>query len=96
MDNIVMNAILKAKEGKSSQLKEVLIRVIEPSRNEEGCIEYTLHASSENSNVFVFYEIWKDDEALNKYLQSEHYKAYRNAAERLIESREVYKLKKYK
>lgn len=94
MNNIVINAILKAKEGKSEQLKDTLLKVIEPSRNEAGCIEYTLHTSLDDNNIFVFYEIWNDDEALQQHLQSPHYQAYRNSAGKLLESRDVYRLNK--
>ncbi|MBM7650190.1 quinol monooxygenase YgiN [Bacillus ectoiniformans] len=91
---ITITAILKAKTGKEELLREQLIKVISPSRQEAGCIEYILHASIENKNEFVFYETWQDEESLLKHIESKHYQAYRQGTEDLIESRNVYRLEK--
>ncbi|NGM83764.1 hypothetical protein G5B47_15185 [Paenibacillus sp. 7124] len=42
------------------------MKAVTPSRSEEGCIKYVLHQSIENKAVFVFYEIWKDEESINR------------------------------
>ncbi|WP_242688912.1 putative quinol monooxygenase [Bacillus sp. Cs-700] len=94
MSMITINAILKAKLGQEKALYQELMKVIEPSQQENGCIDYTLHRSLEDDSVFVFYETWKDKEALQAHITSPHYQAYRDAIQDLVESREVYKLKK--
>ncbi|MQR97485.1 putative quinol monooxygenase [Fictibacillus phosphorivorans] len=89
---ITINAILKANPGKEESLREELIKVVQASRNEEGCISYTLHESTENPETFVFYEKWRDEDALNRHIDSQHYKAYRKNIETLVQNREVYRL----
>ncbi|WP_137790513.1 putative quinol monooxygenase [Bacillus sp. E(2018)] len=89
---ITINAILKAREGKEELLRDELIKVVQASRNEEGCINYTLHESMENPSTFVFYENWRDEDALNSHIDSQHYKAYRKNIETLVQNREVYRL----
>ncbi|WP_337958018.1 putative quinol monooxygenase [Guptibacillus sedimenti] len=91
---ITLNAILKARAGKEEALYQKLTNVIEPSRRENGCVAYTLHRSLDDNSVFVFYETWKDNEALQAHIASPHFQAYRDATQDLVESREVYKLKK--
>lgn len=93
MENIIITAIIKSKPDCEAELFEVLQQVIQPSQNESGCITYKLHKSLEEQGVFVFYEIWQDEESLNKHIESTHYKAYRQQAEQLIESRNVHRLK---
>lgn len=92
MENIVITAIIKSKPDYENELFEVLHQVVHPSRNESGCITYKLHKSLDEQGVFVFYEIWQDEESLKKHIESNHYKAYRLQAEQLIESRNVHRL----
>ncbi|WP_416730686.1 putative quinol monooxygenase [Fictibacillus sp. JL2B1089] len=89
---ITINAILKAKPGKEESLREELIKVVQASRQEEGCISYTLHESTENPETFVFYENWRDEDALSRHIESDHYKDYRTNIETLVHKREVYRL----
>ena len=91
---ITINAILKAKTGKEEALYQELTKVITPSQQENGCVAYTLHRSLDDEAVFVFYETWEDNSALQAHITSPHYQAYRDATQNLVESREVYKLKK--
>jgi quinol monooxygenase YgiN len=93
MEHIVITAILKGKPGIENQLYEALQQVVQPSRNDSGCIKYQLHKSVDEEGVFVFYEVWRDEESLKKHIESDHYKVYRQQAEQLVESRNVYRLK---
>ncbi|WP_035531381.1 putative quinol monooxygenase [Halobacillus kuroshimensis] len=91
---ITINAFLTAKEGREEELFNELRKVIEPSRKEAGCIDYVLHRSLDDASVFAFYETWKDQEALQMHIDSDHYQAYREATKDLTSSREVHKLEK--
>ncbi|MDF9845358.1 MULTISPECIES: putative quinol monooxygenase [unclassified Paenibacillus] len=91
---VTIVAFLKAREGKEQQLRKELLKVVVPSRAEEGCLEYVLHESPEHPEQFVFYESWKDEIALQEHLASPHYQAYRQATEALLDTREVHRLNK--
>ncbi|OIK12223.1 putative quinol monooxygenase [Bacillus sp. MUM 13] len=93
MGNIVITAILKSKPECENQLFEVLQEVVPPTRKESGCINYQLHKSLDEQGIFVFYEVWQDEASLKEHMESDHYKAYRQQAEQLIESRSVHRLK---
>lgn len=58
----IVIAILEAVKGKEDILKKALIDVIEPSRNEESCIDYQLHQDKNNEAQFILYEKWKSSE----------------------------------
>lgn len=60
---------LEAKSGKESELKQLLINVIEPSRSEAACLEYRLHQDLSNPSKFVLYENWESREAHQKQFQ---------------------------
>jgi quinol monooxygenase YgiN len=46
-------AILEAKKGKEQELKQALIEVIAPSRNELTCLEFRLHQAKNNTQQFI-------------------------------------------
>ncbi|MEC1526032.1 putative quinol monooxygenase [Neobacillus niacini] len=65
-------------------------RVQAPSREGAGCIKYDLHQSEDQT--FDLFEVWKDEEALERHIQSTHYQEYKNNIADLVLNREVYKL----
>lgn len=91
---ITIIAILKARKGKEHQVWNELLKVVTPSRAEEGCLEYVLHESQEHPGQFVLYETWKDETAIHEHVASSHYREYRQAMEELLDTREVYRLSK--
>lgn len=93
MEQIAVTAILKPKKGQEENVLHVLQEVLIGSRNEEGNIQYDVHQSIEEP-TFVIYEVWKDQQAIETHVNSEHYEKYRQDISSLIESREVYKMKK--
>lgn len=51
---IHLTATFHAQLGKEQELKEVLTRALEPTRNEEGCVRYQLFQDKDNTCHFVF------------------------------------------
>lgn len=94
MTNVAITAVLKVKAGKEAEALEALQEVVTSSRQEEGCVTYQLHRSLDDESTFVFYEVWKDADAVQKHIESEHYAAYREKTAELFEDRTVYKLAK--
>src|SRR5688572_27908149 len=46
--------------------------MLEPSRDEKGCISYNFFADTLDSGFFHFFEEWVNQEALEKHSQSDH------------------------
>ncbi|MEO8048973.1 MAG: putative quinol monooxygenase [Acidobacteriota bacterium] len=77
-------AELKARPGKEDDLRRVLLTLIEPTRAEDGCVQYDLHVHSAEPTRFVFYENWNSREHLDRHLSSPHLTAAVGAAGDLL------------
>lgn len=69
-------ARVEAQEGKVEFVKAELLKLIEPTLKEKGCIQYDLHQDNENSNVFFFYEQWESEALLQDHLNTSHIAEY--------------------
>ncbi len=77
-------AALKARPGKEDDLRRVLLTLIEPTRAEDGCVQYDLHVHATDPSRFVFYENWTSREHLDRHLASPHLTAAVTAAGDLL------------
>ena len=67
-------ARLKAKPGAEERLEEVLKSLIEPTRAESGCIDYTMHRDLEEPGVYYFYDNWRSQEDLDAHFEMPYMK----------------------
>ena len=65
-------ARLKAKPGAEARLEEALKSLIEPTRAEGGCIDYTMHRDLEEPGAYYFYDNWRSQEDLDAHFQMPH------------------------
>lgn len=68
-------ARLIAVPEKVDALKTVLLALIEPTRQESGCISYELLQNQFEPTDFTFVEEWTSNEALDNHLVSAHIEA---------------------
>lgn len=54
------------------EVKSILYGLVEPSRQESGCILYELLQNQEDPTDFVFVEEWENEALLNAHLDSPH------------------------
>lgn len=73
---LTLVAKVKAKVNYKEQLKAELLKLVQLTREEEGCISYHLYADIENPGVFLFHEIWASQELWQKHMESDHLKAF--------------------
>lgn len=76
-----------------NQAKTELLKILEPTRKEEGCLLYELHQDLDNPNVLMFYEIWETKEAWKKHDLMPHINQFRKATKDCFESISVNKLR---
>lgn len=71
-----MRMIVKrlVKEGKSEELIKIYEQLIALTRKEDGCISYGLYRDEKNPRLFALMEEWRDAGALDRHLQTEHFK----------------------
>lgn len=77
--NLTIVARIQAKEDKVELVKSELIKLIEPTRAEKGCIQYDLHQDKDNPAVFIFYENWESKILWQDHMKNDHLAAYAHA-----------------
>ena len=82
---VTVVAEMKAKAGKTEELKEVLKGLLDPTRKEEGCINYDMHQSADEPDKFLFYENWVDKATLDRHLATPHLKDFFSRIPELVD-----------
>lgn len=73
-EQLTVVAFLRAKEGKSEELGRRLSAVVEPTRREPGNLNYDLHRSCDDPNLWVLYENWASAAALDAHFETPYLK----------------------
>jgi quinol monooxygenase YgiN len=77
-------AEIVAKPGQEDRVRAALLELIDPTREEEGCVQYDLHVSDTEPGRFFFYENWTCREALDEHLQKPHLTKFIQSAEDML------------
>ncbi|MBJ6750496.1 putative quinol monooxygenase [Geomonas anaerohicana] len=92
MSKVTIVAKLTAKSDCIEAVKTEVIKMLAPTRQEEGCIEYRLHQDNADPAVFVFFENWKDQAVFEQHMETEHFKAYVAAVSDMITDKTVHRM----
>lgn len=65
-------AHIVANFDKVEEVKSILLELIEPTRQESGCIAYELLQNQKDPTDFTFVEEWESQELLNAHLATPH------------------------
>ena len=68
---VVSKSIVKA--DKVAEYKQQVVRLIEETRKEAGCISYDLCESIDNPNILTFIEKWESKEHLDAHMKTAHF-----------------------
>jgi len=71
---MIVVAKLKAKSGKEEEFEKILTDMVGKVGQEEGTLTYTLHRSQKDPTVFLFYEKYKDKNALSFHSATPYFK----------------------
>jgi len=75
---------LEPKAGKEVEFREELLRVVEPSRAESGCIAMHIFESIRKPVVFAIHSEWVDEAAFEMHAELPHTVRFLQAAEALL------------
>lgn len=78
-------ARILAKAEKRELVKSELLKLIDITRAEKGCINYDLHQDNENENLFLFYENWENRDLWQTHMNNTHLVDYMKATEGAVE-----------
>jgi quinol monooxygenase YgiN len=77
-------AEMQAKPGKEDDLRRAVLALIEPTRQEDGCVQYDLHVHTSDPARFVFYENWTSEVHLDRHAASAHIQEFRTVIADLL------------
>ena len=66
-------------------VKAELLKLINTTRAEAGCINYDLHQDNDNPGHFLFYENWESRELWQDHMGNQHLLDYLSATEGAVE-----------
>jgi quinol monooxygenase YgiN len=81
MAKLTIVANIKANPDKIELVKAELLKLIETTRAEEGCINYDLHQDNDDPAHFMFYENWESRDLWQTHMGAPHLAAYMAATE---------------
>lgn len=86
MSNSLLTIVarIKAKPGLEARMQQDLISLLAPTRAESGCVTFDLLKDTNDPTVFVLYENWKDQAALDAHFQQPYVKRVLQAYEETL------------
>ena len=85
MSQITNIAFIRAKAGRSEELGERLLALVEPSRREPGCVNYDLHRCDAEPDLWCVYENWRSAGDLDAHFALPHMQAFVTDVPSLVE-----------
>ena len=72
----MIKVVAKAKVKKEyiAQYKEITQELIDSTREEDGCVSYSLYGDIEDHSILTFIETWESKEHLDAHFETEHFK----------------------
>ncbi len=84
MDRVIVLVRFEAKPECVEEIKKELSKLIDPSRNELGCMNFELFQDTANACEFFLYENWQNRALLDQHLDSPHLTGFVMKAEKLL------------
>ena len=69
---LVLVAQFRAQHGRADALRSRLQRMVRLTVVEPGCLRYELHEDQGDPEVLVLLEVWRDQVALDRHMETEH------------------------
>ena len=85
MPTLTIVANIKAQADQVDLVKSELLKLIDTTRAEQGCINYDLHQNNEHPAHFLFYENWESRELWQAHMANQHLKDYLLATDGAVE-----------
>lgn len=92
MPKLTVVARVIAKKDCVEAVKAEVLKMIAPTREESGCIEYNLHQDNDNPGVFVFYETWESPACLEAHMKTDHFTSYVSVVNPMVEEKTVHRM----
>ena len=84
MSQLTNLAFFQARPGQAQALGSALSALVGPTRAETECLNYDLHQSLDDTDVWFVYENWRSREGLDVHMRAPHVQAFLKAAPDLL------------
>jgi len=85
-------AIIESTDEGRALVDEELKKLIKPTLQEEGCLQYDLHQDNENPNLFLFFENWANRELWQIHMQSDHLSEFKANTEGALKDLTIHEM----
>ena len=65
-------ARVRAVPGSEETVRDALVAMVAPTREEEGCLDYRLHEVHSEPGLFCFVALWRSEADLDAHLDEPH------------------------
>ena len=73
-EDIRVAAFIHAERGQEDAVRDICLACVAPTRAEDGNHQYVLHTDAQDPSLFVFIEHWQSQQALDRHMQTPHFK----------------------
>jgi quinol monooxygenase YgiN len=73
-------AFFRARRGQTQALGSALLALVEPTRTEAECLDYDVHQSLDDADVWFVYENWRSAAGSAPHMRAEPLQAFLKAA----------------
>jgi quinol monooxygenase YgiN len=80
---------LRSKQGQHLFLQSELRALVAPTRKEKGCLQYDLHRSLDDPNLFLLHEVWASRQHHQAHYQTPHFHRWNARKDSLLASRDA-------
>ena len=86
---VTLVVVLRSKEGQQLLLEAEIRALISPTRKEEGCLQYDLHRSVDQPNLFLLHEVWATRAHHTAHTKTSHFLRWDARKDSLLASRDI-------
>jgi quinol monooxygenase YgiN len=84
-EQLTIVCLIKAKETTKQQVREELKNLAALTHTEKENINYDLHISKDDDRLFIIYENWKNQAALDNHINQPYFKNFLAKTSELLE-----------
>jgi len=84
-DPVTVISHIRARQGYEAIVQDLLVKLVGPTRAEEGCISYTLHQSFTDPKLFMLYQTWESEAYFERHGTTPHTAGFRRVAPTVLE-----------
>jgi len=92
MSKLTIVAHIKANPEHIDLVKSELLKLIDVTRAEAGCIQYDLHQDNEDPTHFLFHENWENRDLWQAHMDAQHLKDYLAATDGAVDQFTVHEM----